>query len=97
MEYHTLADVRRMIPHVLHPCQLPPERDPLLDVGTAKYLTGLPLYNVRPDVRFTFETDSGAVLYEIEEDRMTINDLLEPEGMECEDDEDDEKLIIRLI
>lgn len=89
MEYHTLADVRRMIPHVLHLCQLPPERDPLLSVGYAASVIGLPLYKVRPDVRFTFYTDSEPVLYPEDEDRITINHLLGLESMATEDDEDD--------
>ena len=102
MEYHTLADVRRMIPHVLHLCQLPPERDPLLDVGYAASVLGLPLYKVRPDVRFTFYTnsedfvDSEAVLYPEDEDRITINHLLGLESIAIEDDEDDEKIIFWL-
>jgi len=78
MEHHTLSDIRLMIPHVLHPCQLPPARN--FDHGVGLAYPGhssLPLNWVRPDEPFTFETSDGPVLYEQDEDRITVANVFE--------------------
>ena len=81
LEHHTLADIRFMIPHVLHPCQLPAEREHLLPVGHAKSFPGAQLNRVRPDVPFTFEVkEDGPILYAQKEDRITLYNLYPSEG-----------------
>jgi len=92
LETHVLSDIRQMIPHVLHPCQMPHPREPELEIGLAgspHRLMGMPriLYNVRYDVPFTLalnDDDDGirlgiseTILYEEEENEITVTRLID--------------------